>query len=1369
MTKLAFTTYGSTTFITVLFILLGCTAYGQGGHNFTQITTSEGLSSNAVNAITKDTSGFVWFGTMNGLNRFDGTNIVIYRNIPKDSLSLPSNVIQALYKDKFGRLWVGTSNGLCYYDPLKDIFIPIKDTYGLSVRALCLDYKGNLWIGSYLDLRIVENGTGKLIRFETPPEARRTEKVWRIISLFEDDQHRMWIGSRNGLYRFDPRQRKVDHFIHDETNPKSLSNNNVTKIVQDNFHRMWFSTSDGLNTLLQDGTFRVFRASDGNNIGANMIYDLAIAPDSQELWLATEEGLRILDLNSMRFNIITSDPRNIYGLRNNQLKTLYIADDKLFWIGLIRGGINKYDKNLALVNFQPSVTFDPKYLPSPIVTSLATLKDNSDIFVGTIGAGLQVFNKNTRITKSIPISASTLQPNILAIKVLKSGQLWVATREGDIFRYDPKKRKSELLYKEVAGKLRNENAIRCIDEDNAGRVWIGINGQGVKVFDPSKSRWDIYPSVDLKVKGPSLPTNGYIRAIAIKKNGEVWIGSYGSGMAVLNPKTQKFTLYSKTHGQLINNYILCVLHDRNQRTWVGTNSGLCIFDEKRKSFRALTEAGGFFNHTTIYQIVEDKAGLIWISTNKGLSSFNPLDNTVKSFTTNNGIANAPFYEGSGVAAEDGTVYFGGESGFNFFESSKLPTVIQKHNVLLTKLKVSNNVVVPGEKSPIKEQINFAEEIVLKYGENFSIEYAALDFTNPNDNQFAYRLDGLDNSWNNVGSIKSVSYTNLDPGKYVFHVKASYDGRNWSSHEKNIRIIVLPPWWRTVYAYSAYCLIIFSILYTHRKRTINKIKKDFDLQQERARAKDLIDRQRLEAERMHAFDSLKIKFLTNLSHDFRTPLSLITAPVEKLVHFPDKIVAAESVVIQRNAKRLLNLVNQLLDFRKMEEQELNLNLAPGDMVKCLKEASEAFNDIAERKNIYFNFSSEIDELPCLFDHDKIERIVFNLLSNAFKFTLTQGEVAVHFYVVETNSEGKNTICLEINDTGIGIPQSLQEKIFEPFFQHNTKGLATGQGSGIGLSIVSEFVRMHGGTLSLNSKVDEGSSFKIIMPIIPLESTQTAVDNKEGAYLYSTPENPPITQKRIDIPVILIVDDDEDIRFYLKDNLKGYYNIAEASNGREGWRKVLSQHPQLVVSDVSMPEMNGIELSKKIKADKRTCHIPVILLTGICGEEKHVEGLEAGANDYLTKPFNFEILHVKIRNLLFVNQTLKNTFLKKIQITGPKDEIESANIKLLKKINQYIKENMSNTNLSVEDLSAYVGMSRGTLYRKLIELTELSPVEYIRSIKLENAADLLAQSNLNVSQIAYMTGFANPNYFAKVFKAKYQMSPKEFIAQAKKPVH
>ncbi|PJJ80028.1 hybrid sensor histidine kinase/response regulator transcription factor [Mucilaginibacter auburnensis] len=1368
MTKSVFPTYGFIRLLTALLILFSSAAYGQGGYDFTHITTSEGLSSNAINAITKDTSGFVWFGTMNGLNRFDGTNIVIYRNIPKDSLSLPSNVIQALYKDKFGRLWVGTSNGLCYYDPLKDVFIPIKETYGLSVRVLCRDYKGNLWIGSYSDLRIIENGTNKIILFETPAEARRTEKVWRVISLFEDNQRRMWIGSRNGLYRFDPRRNKVDHYIHDQFNPKSLSNNNVTRIVQDNSNRMWFSTSDGLNTLLQDGAFRVFKDSDRDHIGANIIHDLAIAPGLSELWLTTEEGLRIFDLNSMRFNVITSNPRNVYGLRNNQLKTLYIADDKIFWIGLIRGGINKYDKNLALFGFQPSVTFQPKYLPSPIVTSLATLKNNSDVFVGTIGAGLQVFNKNTRTTNLVPLSASSLQPNVLAIKILKSGQLWIATREGDIFQYDPKKRKSELLYKEVDGKLKNENAIRCLDEDNTGKVWIGINGQGVKVFDPSKRQWEVYPSVDLKVNGPSLPTNGYIRAIATKKNGEVWIGSYGSGMAVFNPKTQKFALYSKAKGQLINNYILCILHDRNQRTWVGTNSGLCVFDEKRKSFRGLTEAGGFFNHTTIYQIVEDKAGLIWMSTNKGLSSFNPLNNTVKSFTTNNGVANAPFYEGSGIAAENGTVYFGGESGFNFFESSKVPSIIQKHNVLLTKLKVSNNVVVPGKNSPIKEQINFAKEIILKYGENFSIEYAALDFTNPNDNQFEYRLDGLDHSWNRVGSVKSASYTNLDPGKYIFHVKASYDGRNWSSQEKNIQIIVLPPWWRTIYAYCAYGLIIFSILYFHRKRTIDKIKREFDLQQERSRAKDLIDRQRLEAERMHAIDSLKIKFLTNLSHDFSTPLSLITGPVEKLIHCQDKTVVAESVVIQRNAKRLLNLVNQLLDFRKMEVQQLNLNLAPGDLVKCLKEASEAFNDIAERKNIYFNFSSEIDELPCLFDHDKIERIVFNLLSNAFKFTLIQGEVAVHFYVIENNGDGKNTMCLEINDTGIGIPENLQEKIFEPFFQHSTKGLTTGQGSGIGLSIVSEFVRMHGGTLSLNSQVDEGSSFKITMPIIPLAVAQTAVDDQERTYLEFTPEDLPTSQKRVDIPVILIVDDDEDIRFYLKDNLKGHYNIVEASNGREGWKKVLSQHPQLVVSDVSMPEMSGIELSKKIKADKRTCHIPVILLTGISGEKQQVEGLEAGANDYLTKPFNFEILHVKIRNLLFVNQTLKNTFLKKVQIIEPKEEIESANIKLLKKINHYIKENMSNTNLSVEDISAYVGMSRGTLYRKLMELTELSPVEYIRSIKLENAAELLAQSNLNVSQIAYMTGFANPNYFAKVFKAKYQMSPKEFIAQAKKNI-
>ena len=705
------------------------------------------------------------------------------------------------------------------------------------------------------------------------------------------------------------------------------------------------------------------------------------------------------------------------------------------------------------------------------------------------------------------------------------------------------------------------------------------------------------------------------------------------------------------------------------------------------------------------------------------------------------------------------MFFGGLDGFNYFNPQKQHSNRNIPSLAFTDLKISNRSVVPGDHSVIQENISVAKEIRLSYKQNFSLDFVALNYTAPQETQYSYKLDGFDKNWNDVGSLKTAVYTNLSPGKYTFRLKAKSDDGSWSAPEKHIDIYVKPPFWRTTYAYILYILAAGLSLWAIRYRGIQKLKNKFAQEQERQHFKQMLAEERREAERMHEFDEGKIKFLTNLSHEFRTPISLIVSPAEKLLEQETNNAKQEQLgLIKRNARRLLNLVNQLLDFRNLEENEFKLNLTDGDLVSFVKDVGDSFKDISERRHIAFAFSSSIPHYYTSFDGDKIERILFNLLSNAFKFTKEDGKILLK---IEPNLGAG--IRIIIADTGIGMSPDIREKIFERFFQGDGNASILNQGSGIGLSITREFVKMHGGTIDVESIQGKGSSFIIQLPLKPIPQSvgEISLSHEEAGATANLKET-----SELEKPVILLIDDHEDFLHYLADNLKSYYKIVEAKDGKQGWQKILSSHPQVVVSDINMPEMDGIMLCRKIRSDKRTSHIPIILLTALTGDANQLRGLNTGANDYLTKPFNFEILNLRIRNLLDLNQNLKNTYSKQLKLVTPEIEVQSEDEKLMLSITRYIEDNIDNPDLSVEELSKHVYVSRGTLYNKIVTLTGETPIEFIRSVKLEKAASLLEHSDMKISQIGYTVGFATPNYFARAFKAKFNLSPSEYVKLKRK---
>jgi len=1385
---------------TILFLFMMQLAIAGGAQpahiNFTSLTSKDGLLSNAVNAILKDRYGLMWFATDDGLNKFDGTNFTVYRNIPGDSESLRANEVLALCEDSLGNLWVGTSGGaLSLYDRKKDRFLHFPasdDRSGMGpnavIRGICSDHQGKIWIAEFTSPYLLDPVTRKLTRMDIGHHTGGSSPDLSLNCVFADNSGRIWIGTDNGLFLYISATHSFRQYRHDPSDKSSLIHDHVRVLAGDNSGHLWVGTERGLCMMMPDGrSFAGYDQMEAGNkaLGAEAIN--AIVPDRDgKLWVGTMQGLHVLEPNSGQMVTYLPDESNVHGLTSKSIKSIYIDKEGIYWLGTYRGGINKYDKNLNLFDVRLNDAFLDNGARSSIVTSFAEW-GNDKVWVGTDGGGLYTFDRRTEALQRYSLQAdgkTKQQLAVLALKAARDGRLYIGTFGDGLIIVDPVTGRTRHMRKGQGISDLNSDDVYSIFEDSKGRIWVGTNGQGVNVLQDNKVivRYTPAPAGagDLR-----LPVNGYIRAIEEDRDGNIWIGCHGGGLAVYHPKDNSFTVYDQNNSRLPSDKIYALLCDSKGRMWVGTyGGGLSVFDKGSGQFINYTEKDGLQN-TTIYQVVEDAQGRIWVSTNTGISSFDAATKAFRNFTYYNGLQNNNFVHGSGIRLSDGELMFGGLQGFNYFYPSRLTINRNVPAIVLTGLQVANKPVQPGAASPIREHISVADEIRLDYKQNFALSFVALNYTLPKQNHYAYKLEGFDKDWNYTGTMNTAYYTNLDPGEYVFRVKASNNDGVWSAGDRSIRIYVRPPFWRTVYAYIFYVLAAGGLLMYSRHRGLSRVRRQFALEQERT-----------EVRRIRELDRMKLKFLTNLSHEFRTPISLIMGPVDQLLSEQQQERSKDRLyMIRRNARRLLNLVNQLLDFRKMEEQELKLQLTEGELVAFVKDVVHSFADLSEKKHIRLSFTSDIQRFYAMFDHDKIERILFNLLSNAFKFTLEDGEIAIMLHGAdEPAGAGRKWVSIRVMDTGIGIPADKRQRIFDRFFQHASGDAVLNQGTGIGLSITKEFVRMQGGTIEVDSEVGKGSVFTIRLPLQPamegpgveapamegagmeppamegpgMKEEQSAIEGQAADQTLSAPvaETPAATEEKIitlDMPTVLLVEDNEDFRFYLKDNLKQSYRIIEAENGREGWQRALAGHPQLIVSDISMPYMDGISLSRKLKADKRTSHIPIILLTALTGEAQQVEGLTTGANDYITKPFNFEVLHAKIKNLLELKRNLQTTYTRQIKVLPSEIKVETEDERLLQNVVRCLEENITSPQLSVEFLSREVGMSRSSLYSKVLEITGETPVEYIRSFKLEKAAVLLQKSDLTIAEVAYQTGFSTPNYFARAFKAKYNMLPSEYIAQ------
>jgi len=1368
-----------TVLVCSLLLITGWSSAQNNQFQFSHLDINNGLSHNEITCILKDSKGFMWFGTLSGLNRYDGYKFKIFKHAVSDTTTLDDDYIVSITEGPGHKLWVETRNGFNIYDPSTEKFthnisrylrsIAIPDAHIASIKQ---DRSGNFWF-LHLSLGIYKYtpSTGKTIHLAHSAIDSTSIGANTVSDLAQDSKGHLWLAYRSGiLEQIDPVNYRVNYRSHIFAKlPAGL--NSSYKIFIDRQDDIWAFVPTYLAGVYYVNTRQsVFRHIDKGaaptRLNTNVVSSV-VQDDQNRIWIATDHGgINLLDKKDFRIRYLLNREDDNQTIGQNSITLLYKDNTGIMWVGTYKKGVGYYHESIIkfplYTHHLSDPLSDPKSLSFSDINSFAEDK-KGNIWLGTNGGGLVYFDRHRGTFKNYLHNAgnkNSLTNNVVVCLYMSHDQkLWIGTYFGGLDCFDGKTfthyKHNDLLPGSIS-----EDRICAITEDDDHHLLVGTLSAGFNIFD---SKTQTFSHCIYNPRDNAIHSN-YVSKLLVDSRKNLWVvTSYG--LDVLIKKTHRFVHYvhnDSDPSSLINNNTNNILEDSEGLIWISTREGISIFDYKTGRFTNITKQDGLPDNTVIDLQQYDKNNL-WVSTPNGLSNI-IVDRTSRNlkfhfinYNETEGLQGREFTENSSLKTREGELLFGGGNGFNLFKPSNIHENKNTPNLVFTDFQVFNKSLAVGEKvngrAILSSSITEAPSLDLKYNANvFSIEFAALNFFNPDKVKYQYKMQGFDKGWITAdGKTRKATYTNLDPGNYVFKVRAA-NINTWNGKELSLRINILPPFWRTTWAYILYAVLFLGILFYWRRKAIEKLRAQFSIEKERE-----------EAHRMHELDLMKIKFFTNVSHEFRTPLSLIMAPVDKILkQVPEPDIQRQLLLVNRNARRLLNLVNQLLDFRKMEYQELKLHERKGDIISFIKELSYAFTDIADQKSIRFIFDSDADAFYTSFDHDKIERILFNLLSNAYKFTPEGGRVSVLLNLVKKSPSDLLNLEIKVIDTGIGITEDKRDKIFEPFFQNDVPGSMLNQGSGIGLSITREFVKLHNGEIYVESEFNLGSCFTVLLPLKPLDKAIVAdipSDLIPGFALNGPDKN--LKDKDGKKPTVLLVEDNDDFRFYIKDNLKAAFNIIEAENGRKGWQKALAQHPNLIVSDISMPEMNGIDLCLKIKADKRTSHIPVILLTALTGEDQQIKGLETGATDYMTKPFNFEILQSKIRNILSQQEYMRKTYQKQVDVHPTEVHVESPDDLFIKKVLVLIEENISNPNFSVEELSSEVFVSRYTLYKKILAMTGKTPNELVRSMRLKRAAQLLETGHLTISQIAHKVGFKSQKYFVKTFKAEFNTIPSKYL--------
>jgi len=1339
---------------------------------FSSLGTRDGLSQSSVNCIFRDSYGFMWFGTQDGLNRYDGYSFTAYRHDPANPHSIADNQVKCILEDDRHRLWIGTlGGGLSIYDRNQDAFLRLEDI-GIhpsfpiepAIQTLLKDSHGGIWIGTFRGLLQID-GTQTTIRQYLPDPANPSSISGPTIqALFEDHTGRLWIGTNNGLNRFNP----DGSFAHwqQAAGPGHLSNDHIMAIAEDPRHHLYLATDGGgLNVFdPATGQFNVY------DPGSPSVRTLCPAPNGR-LWVGTENGLSLFHPDDAGFTHYRHTMIGEGSLSNNTVLSLLEDPTGILWVGTAQGGVNKYDRNLFTFDVYRS-TADPASLSGDQVTSF-TQDIHGDYWIGTDGAGLNRWDHTTgRFTHYYPQpnnKTALSGPAILSLLAARDGHtIYIGTYGNGLDRYDDQTGRFSHLTAGPGPRQLSNPSIYALLEDRQGNLWMGTNGGGVDVLHPDGS----ITRHRFTGRRDSV-SNNYIRCLMETRDGLIWIGTYSGGISVYDPATEKFTLYDNVVHHLSNQVVFSLCQDSKGRIWAGTmGGGLNLFNPAAKQFQVYNETRGLSNNI-VNSIVEDPRGFLWLSTNKGISRLDPTTGEFRNFGIQHGLQNLEFLVGAGFRDREGRIFFGGISGFNVFDPLQETRNTVAPQPRLTNFFLFNKPVRPGEPgSPLKGDINQVREIVLSHDQSdFSIGYAATSYTIPSENRYAYTLEGFDKGWNTAGPERRATYTNLPAGRYFFRVRAANNDGVWSRDETMLTIVMLPPFWKTWWAYTLYTLAVLALLYL--------IYRDVT---ERERLKARIRLEQLTAEKDRELSEMKLHFFTNVSHELRTPLSLITDPLRRLLDGegnPDQ-TRKYGRLMYDNAMRLTRLIDQMLDWRKLESGHLRLDLQRVSIVALTRKIAGLFELHAAERGLHFTVEAPDGEIEVQLDTDKFEKIVFNLISNAFKYTPDGGSIFV--VVGGGNLAAQPGVELHVRDTGIGIAPALKDKVFDLFYQVEGSRRYESASTGIGLALARQLAELHGGTLEVVSEEGAGSDFILRLPLtqqnagaLPEPIAPAAISQLVPPIapqpVPALPADPPAEALADDdAPLILIVEDNAPLRDYIRSEMPAGFRTEVAADGSEGLEKALQWIPDLIISDVMMPGIDGLQLCRTLKTDQRTSHIPVILLTARQSDAHQVEGYSAGADVYIPKPFNMEVVIACVNSLLESRRRLRDLYrlgapaLEETPVTPeeekPVTQWNYLDRQFLEKAAAVTEQHLADPLFDVEVLAAELKVSRRQLYRKLKALLGETPHDYIVGRRLGAAARLLLSGELTVAEVAYKTGFTDAANFTRSFTRQYGMSPSKY---------
>jgi signal transduction histidine kinase/ligand-binding sensor domain-containing protein/DNA-binding response OmpR family regulator len=1365
-----------------LTLLLNVMVFPQPNFQFQRINSELGLSANTVTRITQDSKGFLWIGTLEGLNRYDGYNFKIFKHNPDYSTSIGANSIYSIFEDKSGTLWIGTfDGGLNKFDSDKEVFIRYvndeKDHNSISnnkVYAICEDGNNSLWVGTANGLNKFNKKTGKFTRYFQNDSDQNSLSSSIISSLIYDDKTNvLWIGTKSGgLTKFDLSQNKFFRYQPDEKNPFSVSENFINYLFKDASGVIWLGTfGGGLNKFDEkENKFIVYKKSGGHHyIPTDFVLSIG-SDNSGNLLLGTyEDGLIILNPKTNKFVSYDHNVADPESIGDNLIQDIYKDKRGLIWLATWTSGVNKIITNKNFLHFKHNAS-NKNSLSGNGVTAICEDRDGI-VWIGTELNGLNSFDMTsgnfTNYLHDPNNKYSIASDGVSDIKEDREGNLWIVTDGYGFCRFDKKNNRS-ISYQNnpLDSNSLPIDQVSVLIEDKYGDLLIGTFGAGLIKFDKKKNT---FTKIKYNPDEPDDITAAGIYSLYDDSKGLIWIGTYSNGLFIYDRKSGKSKWYYNIPGDfesLSDNIVSSILTSKDGSVWIGTSNGLNKFDPIKGKFKRITEFDGLPNNT-IYGILEDDQGGLWISTNKGLSRYNPTTGTFRNYNKRDGLQDDEFNQWACFKGKSGNLYFGGINGFNVFNPALIKESDFKPPLVFTNFLLFNKPVSIGYDSHLNRTIlnsslNEMTEINLTHEDYvFSLEFAALDYIIPHNIKYAYKLEGFDKEWTYVNSNRRfATYTNLSQRAYTFKVKSTNSDGVWNEPGRSLAIIIHPPWWKTGWAFSAYGLILIFIIYLIRA---------YDLK--RQRLKHQLDLEHEHAEKLEEVDRIKSRFFANISHEFRTPLTLILGPAEQILSNHAGDVAKKNAgLIKKNANNMLNLINQLLDLSRLDSGRLELKAANQNLIPFLKGMVMSFESIAIMKSIKFNLNVTEDELIVCFDREKMETIIKNLLSNAFKFTPIGKEISVSLL-----KENENSITLKVRDTGIGISKEQLPKIFDRFYQVNSAHTREHGGTGIGLALVKELVELHHGSISVDSKLGEWTEFKIILPIgkehfieqevvendnqLPIE--KLTIDKTE--FIHSTNHNSNLENLRTNKNIVLIVEDNRDVRDFIKDSLGDEYHFEEAENGEEGITKAEEFIPDLIISDVMMPKMDGNEMTRRLKSDHKTSHIPIIMLTAKSGQEYRIEGLETGADDFLTKPFDAKELHIRIKNLISLRKKLQEIYCSNTitSLAKSKHKLKGIDIQFMDRILKVVDEHISEEEFTIEDFGHEVGMSRSQMFRKIKALTGKSCSVYLRSVRLARAKNMLQNHEANISEIAYSVGFGSPSYFARCFKEEFGYAPSELV--------